>query len=72
MGNLLNKCAKPMFEEFVREFDGTFRLPNLADLEPRVREQLERLLRNDPTIRRCRSCAKRFAESPIAEVPEHI
>ncbi len=60
MGNLLNKGARPMFESFVREFDQAFRMPNMAELEPRVREQLERLLHDDPSITRCRGCAKQF------------
>ena len=58
MDNLLNKCAKPMFEEFVREFDETFRMPNMAELEPRVHEHLKRLLHNDPSITLCRVCSK--------------
>ena len=66
MKHMVDKNVRPLFEKLVscaqREAGcaDTFVLPKMIDLEPAVWEHLERLIKGNPKLTKCRNCSKHF------------
>ena len=61
MQNMIDRNVRPLFEKLVSNEAGEiFKLPPMTELEPAVWEHLERAIKGDPTITRCRACHTKF------------
>lgn len=66
MTNMINKKVRPLFEKLASNelrqagLQENFKLPQMTDLEPVVWDHLERVIKGNPKITKCRACAKHF------------